>query len=40
MLSAEELAEQLRKIKVSDLVVQHAVGLISTRLHSDRRRAA
>ena len=27
-VSAEELAEQLRKIKVSDLVVQHAVGLI------------
>jgi hypothetical protein len=27
-MSAEDLAEQLRKIKVSDLVVQHAVGLI------------
>lgn len=26
--ASEDLAEQLRKIKVSDLVVQHAVGLI------------
>jgi hypothetical protein len=39
-VSAEELAEELRKIKVSDLVVQSAVGLIqlgSIRISGEQR---
>jgi hypothetical protein len=39
-VSAEELDEQLRKITVSDLVVQNAVGLIqlgSIRISSEQR---